>query len=370
MATIVQGGPDLRHSTLEQGVSTGISNYFATRKKKQTEDKFVDAFRQVNEASDYETAVKSMSSIDREVMANPQAMQLINDQINRKFPEQETMEVIDPVSKQKQVINYRKGAPPSDQMLATKGLTRAESAGIGSQFAFNEETGDVAIESNATKGEMEARSPGSLVMSKDEVAPTVALKNAFSASVKAKAAKNKVAGEKKPTEFEQTVDATQQRLGLQDRNQAINVVKNRDSTIKEFREFYTKSAGGEVFFTDDIARGHITNSEQIMEPGLATLDSPETVKKLMVIDASYNIANDPNVQIEEAKNRAGNDFLRLTGMSPGDKILKQVVDQAGLTLEDGQVVERPVKDASGKVLFKIRLAKIGGRVIPLQRVDQ
>lgn len=370
MATIVQGGPDLRQQALQGGVQTGVQNYFAARKKKKQEQKFLEAFRSINESPDYDTAVKNMATVDREIIANPQAMELLSQQIDRRFPETEALEVMDPTSRQKKTITHRKGRAPSDAELAKQGLTRAESAGVGTHFIFDEETGDIEITDKVTRDEAKQRAGGKLVMAQEDVGATASLKNAFANMMSARAQSEKAGTEKKPTEFEQTVTATQQRLGLQDRNKAINVVKNRDSTIKEFREFYTKSAGGEIFFTDDIARGHVTNSEQIMEPGLAHMDSPETVKKMMVIDASYNIANDPNIQIEEAKNRAANDFLRLTGMAPQDAILNQVVKQATVQLDEGQIVERPVQDKSGKVLYHIRLAKIGGRVVPLARVNE
>lgn len=375
MATIVQGSPDPRKAALEQGVGQGIQNYFAAKKKKQQEQKFLDAFKAVNEAGSYEDAVKAMSGIDREIVANPQAMQMISQQIDRKFPAQEALQVIDPVTRKRQTITHRKGTPPSDQELAKYGLSRESSLGIGSQFAYNDETGDVAVVSDATKEEAQATAPpGSMVMSQEEVPAATSLMNAYSNRVKAKKAGPKAEKPDKATQFDQTVTATATRLGLDptnpaDRNKAINVTTLRDTTIKDFRAFYTKTAGGEIFFTDDIARGHIANAEQIAEPALAQLDSPETAKKLMTIDASYRIANDPAIQIDEAKNRAANDFMRLTGMSPGDTILQQVVTQAEATLNDGQIVERPVKDRSGKTLYTIRLVKIGGRVIPIAKAE-
>jgi hypothetical protein len=375
MATIVQGGPDLRKQALEGGVQSGIENYFAAKKKKQAEQKFLDAFKSVNGAASYEDAVKAMATADREILANPQSVQMLNDQINRKFPAQEALEVIDPVSKQRQTITHRKGAPPSDQELAKHGLTRQSSTDIGSQFSLNQDTGEVGVMANSTPQEaQEAAAPGSLVMQQAEVAPAAALMNAYSARVKAKQAGTKANKPDKATQFDQEVTATASRMGLDptnpaDRNKAVNVVTLRGSTIKDFRDFYTKSAGGEIFFTDDIARGHMANAEQIAEPALAQLDSPETAKKLMTIDASYQIANDPAIESTMAKDRAANDFMRLTGMAPGDAILQQVMKQAESTLDDGQIVERPVKDKSGKQLYTIRIMKIGGRVIPLARAE-
>lgn len=95
MATIIQGGPDLRQAALEQGVSKGIENYFQERERAHKEQKYLDAFRAVNAATSYDEAVKAMGLVDRELLANPAAMQLLGDQVARKFPAQESVQVDD-----------------------------------------------------------------------------------------------------------------------------------------------------------------------------------------------------------------------------------------------------------------------------------
>jgi hypothetical protein len=374
MATIIQGGPDLRQQALQGGVAEGVAGFFEAAKKKREEKKFMDAYKVVNDAPDYETAVKSLGTIDPGILSNPKAMEVLGGQLERKFPPTEALKVIDPLSRQEQMITHRKGYAPSDEELAKRGLARAESVGIGKHFIQNQDTGEITIAPKTTLEEAETMAgPKGLAIPEEDVTETTSLQNAFAAKLRAKAQVTKAAttkAEKTPKEFDQTVDATMKRLNLTDRNQAVNVVKNRDRTSKDFREFYTKSVGGEMFFTDDIARGHITNAESIMEPGLATLDSPETVKKLMVIDTSYNVANDPKITVQAAKDRAADDFMRLTGMTAGDTILKQVMAQAESSLAEGQVVERPIKDQAGKELYKIRIARIGGRVVPLAKVTE
>lgn len=89
MATIVQGGPDLRFAVLEQGVSRGVENYFQERERAKKEQRFLDAFAAVNAATSYEDAVKAVGLADKEVLMNPAAMQILNGQIERRFPPQE-----------------------------------------------------------------------------------------------------------------------------------------------------------------------------------------------------------------------------------------------------------------------------------------
>lgn len=107
MATIIQGPPDLRHQALEQGVSRGVENYFQERERSKKEQKFQDAFRAINAAVSYEEAVKAMGLLDREILANPQALSLLGEQIQRRFPPQEAVQIDTPGGIQTQAV--RKG---------------------------------------------------------------------------------------------------------------------------------------------------------------------------------------------------------------------------------------------------------------------
>lgn len=95
MATIIRGEPDQRFAVLEQGVTRGVENYFHEREKAKKEQRFADAFRAVNAAVSYEEAVKAMGLVDREILANPQALALLSEQIERRFPPQEAVTIDD-----------------------------------------------------------------------------------------------------------------------------------------------------------------------------------------------------------------------------------------------------------------------------------
>jgi hypothetical protein len=91
MATIIQGPPDRRYAALEEGVSRGVENFFQERERAKKEQKFADAFRAINAAQSYDEAVKAMGLMDREILANPQALALLGEQIQMKFPPQEAV---------------------------------------------------------------------------------------------------------------------------------------------------------------------------------------------------------------------------------------------------------------------------------------
>lgn len=107
MATIIQGGPDKRYEALEQGVGAGVANFFAARKKKESQQKFVSALRAVQSAASYDDAVKSIAMADPEVLTNPDAMELLGEHIARKFPEQEAVTIDTPTGVQTAAV--RKG---------------------------------------------------------------------------------------------------------------------------------------------------------------------------------------------------------------------------------------------------------------------
>lgn len=95
MATIIRGEPDPRFAVLEQGVTRGVENFFQERERAKKEQKFQDAFRAVNSAQNYDEAVKAMGLVDREILANPQALALLGEQIERRFPPQEAVTIDD-----------------------------------------------------------------------------------------------------------------------------------------------------------------------------------------------------------------------------------------------------------------------------------
>lgn len=104
MATIIQGNPDPRFAVLERGVQRGVENYFSERERAKKEQKFLDAFRAINSAVNYDEAVKAMGLVDREILANPQALQLLGDQINRRFPPQEAVTIDTPEGVQTKAV--------------------------------------------------------------------------------------------------------------------------------------------------------------------------------------------------------------------------------------------------------------------------
>lgn len=96
MATIIQGPPDARFAVIEQGVNRGVENYFQERERAKKEQKLSDAFAAINASTSYDQAVKAMGLVDREILANPQAMQLLASQIELKFPPQEAVTIDTP----------------------------------------------------------------------------------------------------------------------------------------------------------------------------------------------------------------------------------------------------------------------------------
>lgn len=93
MVTIVQGSPDLRKQALEQGVGVGIQNFFKERQDKQEQERFLQAFKAINSAQSYEQAVAGLGTLDRRILSNPQALQMLSAQIDRKFPPQDAVQV-------------------------------------------------------------------------------------------------------------------------------------------------------------------------------------------------------------------------------------------------------------------------------------
>lgn len=93
MVTIVQGSPDLRQQALEQGVGVGVQNFFKVREEERKKKKFVEAFQQVNSAQTYEQAVSGLATLDKDILSNPQALELLSQQIDRKFPAQDAVQV-------------------------------------------------------------------------------------------------------------------------------------------------------------------------------------------------------------------------------------------------------------------------------------
>lgn len=371
MATIIQGSPDLRYQALEQGLGSGVANYFAERQKKQQQDKFLNAFRAVDQSPTYEDAVKNIALSDPEILANKDAMQILQEHIDKKFPQQDTLEVVDKGG-QKQTITYAKGRPPSDVELASKGFIRPGTIGFGTYYNTDDKTGQVTALPDQTRDQATSAVGGKPVFAQEEVGAATQLENAYSARLSAKARLQKAAQgpkQEKATQFDQEIAATMDRLGV-GQNEAVTIVKNRDQTKKDFRQLYSQQYAG-MLELNPASRGHIVNAESILEPGLAISDSPETVIKLMSSDLSYNLANDPNVTglDAETKKKAEQDFMRITGIPAGDAQLKQIIPQAQALMQNGEIKSVPVKDAGGKTLYNIQIAKVGGRVVVMGRTN-
>lgn len=370
MATIVQGGPDLRQEAIQGGVQRGVDAFLETRRRKKQEQKFVDAFKLVNTATSYDDAIMKMSQFDPEIASNPKAMEMLQQQVFAKFPEQETLEVIDIVSRKPETITFPKGRPLSDAELATRGKTRRSSAGIGTKFTQDPKTGKVGVVNEATEEEAAQAAPGALVMDPEEVAPAVALQNAYSNRLDALSRRDTVGTEKRPTEFEQKVTALQARTGIQDRNLAISVLTNAPTVNASFDNYFTKNANGVIYLTDDAAKGHLANSKTITEPALAQGISPEETTKLMMIDAAWNISNDPTIKLKgmgTLNTQATSDFTRLTGLAPGEGGLAEAQQAAQMQLQEGQSRKvQMMKD--GKPNGSFIFVKLGGRAIPVARV--
>lgn len=95
MATIIKGDPDPRIAALEQGVIRGTENFFQERERAKKEQKFQDAFRAISSATNYDDAVRAMGLVDREILANPQALALLSQHIEMRFPPQEGVQIED-----------------------------------------------------------------------------------------------------------------------------------------------------------------------------------------------------------------------------------------------------------------------------------
>lgn len=93
MVTVVRRSPDLRKQAIEQGVGAGVNNFFQARQEKVEQERFQEAFKAISSAPSYEEAVKSMSALDRRILTNPQALQVLSEQIDRKFPAQQATQI-------------------------------------------------------------------------------------------------------------------------------------------------------------------------------------------------------------------------------------------------------------------------------------
>lgn len=93
MVTVVRRSPDLRKQAIEQGVGAGVSNFFKARQEKVEQERFAKAFADISSAKSYEEAVQQMAGLDRRILTNPQALQVLSEQIDRKFPAQEAVQV-------------------------------------------------------------------------------------------------------------------------------------------------------------------------------------------------------------------------------------------------------------------------------------
>lgn len=362
-----------------EGVNQGLATIVAETKRKKLEKAYSKAFTTISVSPSYESAVKSLSDLDPELLSNEKAVGSLNDYINKRFPETETLNVIDANRKQT-TVTHRKGSPPSDEDLARQGLTRASSAGVGTFFTLDEQTGDIQIQSKATREEVEKNAGGRLVLSEEDVPSGTSLLNAFAnktqSEAQKKAAEAAAGRDQKATEFEQTVEATAQRLGLDDNdptqhNQAVNVVKGSEPARKVYTNLLTKQVGDQIILTAPDIAGAVANGGEFIEPILADGGSPDSAAKGAYAAFSYTVLSDTKARAmfdPSTKTKLARDFTDITGFVAGDPYLQNAVTEADKQLENGQSGSIDVIGKDGKVLGSVTVAKIGGRTIPVSGV--
>lgn len=216
MATIIRGEPDPRFAVLEQGVNRGVENFFQERERAKKEQKFLDAFRAVNAAPDYDSAVKAMGLVDREILANPQALSLLGEQIQRRFPPQEAVQIDTPEGIQTTAV--RKGDVSGALSAAeSRGGRLAQDTELERQREFQDEDQTLQVLDAKYKREL-----GEKKLSLEE-------RRTAAAELRARAAAAKAAQGKGPSEKDKEIDRVTALLGG-NRDRATKIVYGLEDT--------------------------------------------------------------------------------------------------------------------------------------------
>lgn len=378
MANVVYVPEDPRFKVLNEGVAKGTSNYFEERRKQRLGKIFDKSFDKINAAPSYEAAVTALADVDPAILTDPAAMEMLSKQIAMRFPEQETLEVFNAEGKP-QNINYRKGAPPTDEELATRGLRRKNVAGLGNFIAFDENTGEVDFKENSRLEDVQAENPNRLVIPTEDADSAATLRNSLANLISARAqreAARSTGSRDKPTQFDQEVDSTVQRLGLdpaskEDRNKAINVVKNAETARKSYNSRLTKQVGDQILLTSPDIAGAASVGQEFIEPMLAADFSPDQASKAAHAAFAWQIASRPPGQGDfEAidvmtRNRLRQDFIDIVGLSPEDSTIRQAAEAANAQMEDGQIGKMDLYDKNKRRVGSATFIKLNGTVVPI-----
>jgi len=376
MAQVIYVPEDTRHADTTADVGDALGTVLAARRQKKLEKEFDKAFDMVNTAPDYKTAIESLGSVDPQILSNKEAISLLTDQVNRRFPEQDVEEVVNAQGKVANV-NFPKGKPLTDEELAGRGMKRKNVAGIDEFFSMDEDTGEVDYVSGVTATDAQARDPKRLLTPVKDAGAAAQLKNAFANLQQNQIQRDKLKQDKAtqddPTQFEQEVGAIAQRLQLdlnnpEQRNRAINVHHGSDDARSSYSALLTKTVGDTVALTAPDVAGAVAVGSSFLEPTLANEGSPDDASRAAYSAFAYTYLNNPNKSIRfgpETVKRLQRDFTDITGFISGDANLRRAIADADGQLRNGQVGTIDVYDDKGEVIGSVTVAKQGNKTIPI-----
>lgn len=378
MATVINLPQDPRYEDWGEDIGSAITTIVQEKKKKELERQFSEAFKKINAAGSYEEAVQSMSDLDPKLLTNKEALATLSEQINIRFPEQEMETVYDKDNKPHNIA-HRKGTFASDEELAAKGYRRGNVAGVGKFLSFDEASGEVDIDENVTEADVKKKYPTRSVFDVEDSDNVAALKNAIANRISAEAqriaAGKKGEGADNPTEFEQTVTATAQRLGLDEgdsyqRNQAINVVKGAPPAREGYMGLLTNKMGSQIDLTSADLAGSVSVGSSVIEPSLLSGASPDDAAKSAYSAFAYTYLNRPQTEqtgtfSAQTRKKLERGFTDITGMSVHDAYLINAVDAADKKLQEGQTGMIEVTGKDGRSLGTIIVTKQGGKTYPV-----
>lgn len=371
MATVVQLPPDRRAGNLGQAVGTGISAFLARREEKQKEEALSESLRTIEAAKDKKEALTSITTSDPRLLRDPQALEVLRNHAEARFPPQEALQVTTPDGEQ-QTITFDRGAPPTTEALATRfglpeGTKRTEitEKTQDSFFALRPDGKVEPLGRNITSTEARLRASGlpegSRVISGTESGPFVSLE---SLRIQEKLAEARRTGTKvRLAKDERDVAATARRLKLDldspaDLDKARNVVLNSGAADKQFNQLVGEAFGDKFIFDKDIGEANIARAKEVIEPALVEGMSPAQATSLAFLQLSRQLATNPTVS-ESRREQAAATFFDAVGVQASE-VSKLEQNSAIQALPDG---ENDLRDASGAVMS---IFKVGNIIIPLR----